>query len=118
MSDARDVADAIRKGDNRALLAFDMYTDRVRNYIGSYMAKMNGVDVIIFTAGLGENQIKMRSFICRDLDSFGIKIDEEKNKVNGTIDISAPDSKVKILVLPTNEELMIARDTYDIVRNM
>ena len=118
MSDARDVAAAIREGDKRALLAFDMYTDRVRNYIGSYMAKMNGVDAIVFTAGLGENQIKMRSYICRDLDYFGIKIDEEKNKVNGTVDISAPDSKVKILVIPTNEELMIARDTYDIVRKM
>ena len=118
MPDARDVAAAIREGDKRALLAFDMYTDRVRNYIGSYMAKMNGVDAIVFTAGLGENQIKMRSYICRDLDYFGIKIDEEKNKVNGTVDISAPDSKVKILVIPTNEELMIARDTYDIVRKM
>ena len=118
MSDARDVAVAIRNGDKRALLAFDMYTDRVRNYIGSYMAKMNGVDAIVFTAGLGENQIKMRSYICRDLDYFGIKIDEEKNQVNGTVDISAPDSKVKILVIPTNEELMIARDTYDIVRKM
>ena len=115
MSDARDVAAAIRTGDPKALLAFDMYTERVRNYIGSYAAKMNGLDVLIFTAGLGENQVKMRSYICRDLDFLGIKMDEEKNKANDSIDVSAEDSRVKILVVPTNEELMIARDTYEIV---
>ena len=115
MSDARDVAAAIRTGDDKALLAFDMYTDRVRHYIGAYVGKMNGLDVLIFTAGLGENQIKMRSYMCRNFECFGIKIDEDKNKANNVIDISAPDSKVKVLVIPTNEELMIARDTYDIV---
>ena len=114
-SDARDVTAEIAKGNKKAVLAFDMYVDRIKNYIGAYAAKMNGIDVLLFTAGVGENHAGLRSMICKDLEFFGIKLDEEKNKVRGTVDISAADSRVKILVIPTNEELMIARDTYEII---
>ena len=76
---------------------------------------VHGIDVLLFTAGVGENHVGLRSMICKDLEFFGIKLDEEKNKVRGTVDISAADSRVKILVIPTNEELMIARDTYEII---
>ena len=117
-SDARDVSAEIEKGNKRAVLAFDMYVDRIKNYIGAYAAKMNGIDVLLFTAGVGENHVMLRSMICSNLDFFGIKLDEEKNKVRGTVDISAADSRVKILVIPTNEELMIARDTYDIIKKL
>ncbi len=114
-SDARDVSAQIAEGNPRAKLAFDMYADRIKNYIGAYTAKMNGIDVLLFTAGVGENHVMLRSMICKDLEFFGIKLDEEKNKDASNIDISASDSRVKILVIPTNEELMIARDTYEII---
>ena len=116
-SDARDIHSAIEKGDERATLAFDMFVHRVKKYIGSYMAELNGADALVFTAGLGENDDVFRALACKDMDYLGIKIDEEKNKgLRGRdADISAPDSKVKVLILPTNEELMIARDTFEIV---
>ena len=116
-SDARDIHSAIEKGDERAKLALDMFVHRVKKYIGSYVAELNGADALVFTAGLGENDDIFRSLACKDMDYLGIKIDEEKNKgLRGKdADISAPDSKVKVLILPTNEELMIARDTYEIV---
>ena len=80
---------------------------------------MNGVDAIVFTAGVGENDVNMRELICRDLGNLGIKLDIMKNKVRGKeTDVSAEDSKVKLLLIPTNEELMIARDTYNLTKNL
>ena len=94
-----------------------MFAHKVRFYIGAYIAEMNGVDAIIFTAGVGENDIAMRDIICNDLGNLGIKLDLVKNKVRGKeMIISRDDSKVKIILIPTNEELMIARDTYNIVK--
>ena len=115
-SDFRDLEEAVAEGNERAALALKVFAHKVRFYIGAYIAEMNGVDAIIFTAGVGENDITMREVICHNLGNLGIKLDPLKNKVRGkeTI-ISTDDSKVKILLIPTNEELMIARDTYNIV---
>ena len=115
-SDFRDIEEAVAEGNERAALALKVFAHKVRFYIGAYIAEMNGVDAIIFTAGVGENDVTMREVICHNLGNLGIKLDPVKNKVRGkeTI-ISTDDSKVKILLIPTNEELMIARDTYNIV---
>ncbi|MBQ9891340.1 MAG: acetate kinase [Firmicutes bacterium] len=115
-SDARDIHEASAKGDERAKLAFEMFVHRVKNYIGAYMAELNGADALIFTAGLGENDDIFRSMTCKDMDYLGIVLDEEKNRgCRQEADITGEGGKVKILILPTNEELMIARDTYEIV---
>ena len=115
-SDMRDVLEAAEEGHERAMLALKAFAHRVRFYIGAYIAEMNGVDAIVFTAGVGENSIPMRDIICNDLGNLGIKLDVVKNKVRGKeLIISRDDSPVKVLLIPTNEELMIARDTYDIV---
>lgn len=118
-SDFRDLEEAVAAGNERAALALKVFAHKVKFYIGAYIAEMNGVDAIVFTAGVGENDINMRDVICSELGNLGIKIDLVKNKVRGkeTI-ISREDSKVKILLVPTNEELMIARDTFHIVKNM
>ncbi len=118
-SDFRDLEKAAEDGNERALLALKVFAHKVRFYIGAYIAEMNGVDAIVFTAGVGENDIGMRDIICNDLGNLGIKLDLVKNRVRGkeTI-ISRDDSKVKILLVPTNEELMIARDTYNIVNQL
>ena len=115
-SDFRDIEEAVAEGNERAALALKVFAHKVRFYIGAYIAEMNGVDAIIFTAGVGENDVTMREVICHNLGNLGIKLDPVKNKVRGkeTI-ISTDDSRVKILLIPTNEELMIARDTYNIV---
>ena len=115
-SDFRDLEEAVAEGNERAALALKVFAHKVRCYIGAYIAEMNGVDAIIFTAGVGENDVSMREIICDNLGNLGIKLDPVKNKVRGkeTI-ISADDARVKLLLIPTNEELMIARDTYDIV---
>lgn len=111
-SDFRDIEEAAVAGNKNAQLALDIYNYRVKKYIGAYMAAMNGADVIVFTAGLGENSDVVREEICKDMEFFGLKIDPQKNKVRGKLtDISAEGSKVKVLIVPTNEELMIARDT-------
>jgi len=111
-SDFRDIEGAAKDGNERAQLALDMFAYRVRKYIGSYAAAMGGVDAIVFTAGLGENSIEMREMICDGLEFLGTKIDTEKNNVRGKAqEISIEGSQVKIFVVPTNEELMIARDT-------
>lgn len=116
-SDFRDLETAIEEGNERAALALKVFAHRVRHYIGAYIAEMNGVDAIVFTAGVGENDINMRDIICSELGNLGIKLDLVKNKVRGKeAIISRDDSKVKILLVPTNEELMIARDTYSIVK--
>lgn len=115
-SDFRDLDDAAAKGNERARLALDKFMYEVRKYIGAYAAAMGGVDAVVFTAGIGENSVDLRLGICEGLDYMGIKVDAEKNKVRGKeIDVSAPDSKVKVFIIPTNEELMIARDTEEIV---
>ena len=118
-SDFRDVRKASEEGNERAALALDAYRYRVAKYIGSYVAALNGVDAITFTAGVGENDVTMRELICNEMGNLGIKLDLVKNKVRGkeTV-ISMDDSRVKILLIPTNEELMIARDTYNIVRGL
>jgi acetate kinase len=110
------VEDAAAEGNERAKIALDMFNYRVKQYIGNYMAVMNGVDAIIFTAGLGENAVETREDITKNLEWFGINLDKEKNKVRGKEKIvSTDDSKVKIIVIPTNEELMIARDTLKLI---
>ena len=111
-SDFRDIEDAAAQGNELAINALAAYAQRVKKYIGAYAAEMNGVDAIVFTAGLGENGIGMREMICADMDFMGIKLDAQKNDVRGKDRIiSADDSRVKVLLIPTNEELMIARDT-------
>jgi acetate kinase len=113
-SDMRDIEAARLRGNPRAQLAFEVFCYRIVKYIGSYMAVMGGVDAIIFTAGIGENMAKVRSHVSQWLKPFGLIIDPEKNeKLPGREGIvSAPESKVKIMVVPTNEELMIAQETY------
>lgn len=111
-SDFRDIEEAANSGNDRSELALEIFAYRVRNFIGSYAAAMGGVDAIVFTAGLGENSITMREKICTGLEFLGTKIDPVKNNVRGKAqEISADGTKVKIFVIPTNEELVIARDT-------
>ncbi len=116
-SDFRDIAAAAAEGNQKAIDALDAYHKRVKKYIGAYAAEMNGVDAIVFTAGLGENGIEDRLAIASNLEVLGVKMDAEANNVRGkeTV-ISAADSKVKVLLIPTNEELMIARDTLELVK--
>ena len=116
-SDFRDICDAAAEGNQQAIDALDAYHKRVKKYIGAYAAEMNGVDAIVFTAGLGENGIDDRLAIASNLEVLGVKMDAEANNVRGkeTV-ISAADSKVKVLLIPTNEELMIARDTLELVK--
>ena len=115
-SDFRDLEKAAKEGNERAQLALDKFAYEVRKYIGSYAAAMGGVDIITFTAGVGENGPDMRESICKGLEFLGVHVDHEKNQVRGKeTDISAADSTVKVYVIPTNEELMIARDTLVLV---
>ncbi|MFQ7292134.1 MAG: acetate/propionate family kinase [Monoglobales bacterium] len=114
-SDFRDLTAASKEGNTRAQLALDMFTYQVKKYIGAYAAAMGGVDVIVFTAGVGENDAATRKAITDGLEYMGVKVDNAKNEFRGTVDISADDAKVKTLVIPTNEELMIAIDTRKIV---
>jgi acetate kinase len=111
-SDMREIENAALEGNERAQLALNMYNYRIKKYIGAYAAAMGGVDIIVWTAGVGENQTDTRIDACSDLEFLGIKIDAEKNKTRGqeTI-ISTDDSKVTVCVIPTDEELVIARDT-------
>lgn len=117
-SDIREVEAGIREGNERAKLAMEMYDYRIKKYIGAYAAAMGGVDIVVFTAGVGEHQWDVRQGACEDLEFMGIKIDAEKNKANCGEEeiISAPDSKVKVVVVPTDEELLIASDTLDLVK--
>ena len=115
-SDMRDLESAAAAGEPRAVLAENMYFYRIKKYIGAYAAAMGGVDVIVFTGGVGENQANARSGACEGLEYMGVKVDLEKNKTRGVeAIISADDSKVKVVVIPTDEELMIASDTMDIL---
>ncbi|GIO44504.1 acetate/propionate family kinase [Paenibacillus apis] len=117
-SDMRDITDGMEAGEPNATLAFEMYEYRLRKYIGSYAAAMNGVDVIVFTAGVGENSAVVREKVCENLTYLGVELDPELNKVRSGDPrrISTPNSKVDVLVIPTNEELVIARDTFRIVQ--
>ena len=116
-SDGRDLEAAAETGNKRAQLALDVFDYRVIKYIGAYAAATNGVDAIAFTAGIGENNIKMRKDVCSSLTYLGVKLDEEKNNVRGEERIiSADDSKVQVLLVPTNEELAIARETLALVK--
>ena len=118
-SDMRDVEIAAAKGNERAQLALDIFYYQLNKLIGSYVAALNGVDAICFTAGIGENGIETRELVCDSLGYLGVKIDKELNNCRGKeVKISTEDSKVEIYVIPTNEELMIARDTRDIVEKL
>ena len=118
-SDMRELEDAVARGEERAILTENMYFYRITKYIGAYAAAMDGVDVILFTGGVGENQATARAGVCKTLGYLGVKIDPEKNKVRSKeAIISTDDSKVKVVVIPTDEELMIATDTMDILNSM
>ncbi|TGE24799.1 acetate kinase [Hymenobacter aquaticus] len=110
-SDMRDIGQALAAGDARAALGYALYTYRIRQYIGAYAAVLNGLDAVVFTAGVGENDARVRAQVCQDLDFFGLQLDEAKNQLRqpGLRDVSAPASQARILVIPTNEELEIAR---------
>ena len=115
-SDNRDIAAAAEQGDERAKLTTEMLCYDIKKYIGSYIAAMNGVDAIIFTGGIGENALEVRKNVCDDMEFFGIKLDNERNQTRGKLcKISADDSKVQVWVVPTNEELLIARDTLELI---
>ncbi len=117
-SDFRDLTAASEAGNERATLALDMFAYSCKKYVGAYAAAMNGVDCLVFTAGIGENTASVRSDICKNMSYLGLAIDEKKNqeKNNGSIrDITAEGSKVKVLIIPTNEELVIARETVELL---
>ncbi len=116
-SDMRDIIKAYEDGNDRARLALQMYSYRIRKYIGMYSASMNGVDIIVFTGGVGENAVLIRSMCCNDMEYLGIEFDEEKNRMSIGIEgeLSSRDSRVRVLCVPTNEELVIARDTARII---
>ena len=116
-SDMRDLENAVAAGNPRGILAEQMYFYRIKKYIGAYAAALGGVDIIVFTGGVGENQASARWGACEGLEFMGVKLDAEKNNVRGEeMVISADDSKVKVVVIPTDEELMIASDTMVIPR--
>jgi acetate kinase len=116
-NDMLDLENAMYAGNQQAKLAMDAFCYRIKKYIGSYSAVMNGVDVIVFTGGIGENATEVREWSCSNLERLGIKIDKEKNKELNRSEgiISTPDSKVTVMVIPTNEELLIARDTIKLI---
>ena len=117
--DFRDIEKEADEGNERAVLARKSYCYLVAQYIAKYGVSMNGIDVIAFTAGIGENQINIRKMICENLEWLGVKIDLEKNNCRGEeVEISTPDSKIKVWIVPTNEELVIARDTKQIVEKL
>lgn len=116
-NDMREIDAAIAEGNERARLALDMYMLRITKYIGAYAAEMGGVDIIVFTGGVGENQTTLRAEVCKTLGYMGVEIDPERNKVRGEeVVISSDASKVKVCVIPTDEELTIARDTAALVK--
>lgn len=118
-SDMREVTEAMSDGDKNAKLAFDMYTYRMRKYIGAYAAAMNGLDTLVFTAGVGENSVIFRKAVCEGISFLGIELDETRNaeRSKEARVISTDASRIKVLVVPTNEELLIARDTYRLAKH-
>ena len=121
-SDSRDIEAAILEGNKRAALAANILAYQVKKYIGMYAAAMNGLDAVVFTAGMGENNPELRERACTDMDFLGIKIDNELNaktlRQPNNVKLSTADSKVQVWVLPTNEELVIATDTENIVKSL
>lgn len=121
-SDSRDIEEGIKRGDKRCLLAASILAYQVKKYIGAYTAAMNGLDAIVFTAGMGENNPELRERALKDMDYYGIELDLEVNSKTwrqpNIVEISKPTSKVKVYVIPTNEELMIARDTAEIASKL
>lgn len=117
-TDMREIEERYLNGDREAVLAYQMYAYRIKQYIGNYTAAMNGLDAIVFTAGIGENDTIVRKLVCQNMDFFGIELDEEKNSVrNSEIrEINKEGTKTKILVIPTNEELEIARQSFELVK--
>lgn len=117
-SDMRDIDRAYDEGNPRAILARDMYYNRIKKFVGEYAAEMGGVDLIVFTGGVGENSSEMRETVCSGLEFMGVKFEREANRGVRGVDkiLSAPDSKVKVAVIATNEELVIATDTYNLVK--
>ncbi|UOG74880.1 acetate kinase [Hymenobacter tibetensis] len=117
LSDMRDITAAIEAGDANAKLAYDLYAYRIKKYIGAYAATLNGLDAIIFTAGVGENDALVRKLVCQNMDYLGVQLDEEKNaqRTKGIREISQADSPVKVLIVPTNEELEIARQCVELL---
>jgi len=115
-SDFRDIEKAASKGNKRAKAALEIFTYRVARYIGEYAAALNGVDAVVFTAGIGENSSSIRESVCSYLKYLGIEVDKDKNSTRGKeIDFATKGSKVRALVIPTNEELMIARDSKELL---
>ena len=116
-SDMREIEAAVAAGNPRAIMTLNVYNYRIKKYIGAYAAALGGVDIVVFTGGVGENQASARWGACEGLEFMGIKLDAEKNKVRGEeMVISTEDSQVKVVVIPTDEELMIASDTMDILK--
>ena len=117
-SDMREIQESILSGDKRAVLAMNTYNYRIKKYVGSYAAALGGVDILVFTGGVGENLAVTRSDVCRNMEFMGIELDEEVNKAVRAkeVVISKPSSKVKVLIIPTDEELTIARDTVEILQ--
>lgn len=115
-SDMREIEQAVKEGDKKANYAFDVFNYRIKKYVGAYTAAMNGVDALVFTGGIGENSPTVRNAVCSEMDFLGIKLDPELNEnPTGEAIISSADSNVKVLRIPTNEELVIAMDTKEIV---
>ena len=119
VSDNQEIFRRLEAGDDRARLIVDMYSHQIAKYVGSYMVAMGGADAIVFTGGIGENSGVYRKNLCDKLAFLGVKLDPEKNAIRGEeIEITTPDSAIKVLVIPTNEELVIARDTLEIVNSL
>ena len=116
-SDMREIQNAVKEGNKRAKYAFDIFCYRIKKYIGSYAAAMGGLDALVFTGGIGENSAEVREEVCNDLEFLGIELDEMKNRNKEEI-ISTENSKVPVLRIPTNEELVIAMDTNRIVEEI
>ncbi len=118
-SDNQEIGKLAEAGDERAILCEKMYSHQIAKNVGSYIVAMGGADAIVFTGGIGENAGKYRAALCEKLEFMGVKLDPEKNKIRGEeVEISTPDSKIKVYVIPTNEELVIARDTLEIVNSL
>lgn len=116
-SDFRDIEQEEEKGNEKAITALETYYKKVKKYVGAYMAELGHVDAVVFTAGLGENSKVARLEVCKGMEPLGIEVDEKKNDVRGEERVISTDaSKIKVLIVPTNEELMIARDTLNLVR--
>jgi acetate kinase len=116
-TDMRDIVERVKKGDADAVLAYQMYAYRIKQYVGNYAAAMNGLDAIVFTAGIGENDTVTRKLVCENMDFFGIELDEEKNltRSNKLREINTEKARTKVLVIPTNEELEIAKQCFELM---